>query len=670
MTNSKQRAEKLRNELHEHNYRYYVLNQPTIPDSEYDRMMRELQDLEEKYPELKTEDSPTQRVGGEPEKSFKTIQHEVPMLSLNNAFTDDEVYAFNKRIQERLSTEDNIEYVCEPKLDGLAVTLIYESGILTSAATRGDGTTGEEITANVRTISTVPLKLRGTGYPKLLEVRGEVYMTKKGFEELNEAARKKEEKVFVNPRNAAAGSLRQLDSKITASRPLAIFCYGIGKVEKGDMPQHHFKILEQLSKWGLRICPEIKVVSGIEKCLEYYERVGKKRANLPYEIDGVVYKVNSMTEQQELGFISKAPRWAIAHKFPAVEELTTLNGVEFQVGRTGALTPVARLEPVFVGGVTVSNATLHNMDEIKRKDIRIGDTVIIRRAGDVIPEVVSVILERRPKGSHAIKLPSKCPICGSEIIKPDDEAVARCTGGLFCEAQVKEAIKHFASRKAMDIEGLGDKIVELLVDEKLIAHVADLYTLTHEQLANLERMGDKSAQNILDAINESKKTTLPRFLYALGIREVGETTAKILAENFKTIDNLIAADEEQLQQVPDIGPIVAKHITVFFRQPHNREMISKLIAHGIHWPVIKESNTAKPLSNMTFVLTGTLPSLSREEAKEKLEALGAKVTDSVSKKTTYVVAGESPGSKLEKAQNLGIKVINENELHKILEGKH
>jgi DNA ligase (NAD+) len=659
-------AEKLVKALREHNYRYYVLDAPTIPDSEYDRIFRQLQELEKKYPELRTSDSPTQRVGGVPLKSFSQVKHTTPMLSLDNAFTQEELQAFDKRIHDRLKTNQIIEYSCEPKLDGVAISLLYEDGILVRAATRGDGATGEDVTQNVKTINSIPLHLRND-YPKVLEVRGEVVMSKAGFEKLNRAATKKGEKVFANPRNAAAGSLRQLDSKITAQRPLVFYAWETGQEIKEKLEDTHSNTLKQLKKYGLPIAPETAVVKGWEGCLRYYQKIGKKREGLPIEIDGVVYKVNQNKVQKELGFVSRAPRWAIAHKFPAQEELTVVKAVECQVGRTGALTPVARLEAVNVGGVMVSNATLHNMDEIERKDIRVGDAVIIRRAGDVIPEVVSVVRDRRPKKTQKIVLPKHCPVCKSLVVRAEGEAISRCSGGLYCAAQRKEAIKHFASRKAMDIEGLGTSLVDQLVDEKLINHVDDLYKLKLEQLADLERMAKKSAQNLLDALEKSKTTTLPKFLFALGIREVGETTARSLALHFKSLEALQKTNEETLQQVADVGPIVAKHVCAFFKQPHNLQVIKALLKAGIHWPAIGVAKAAKQiLAGKSVVLTGTLTSMTREEAKEKLQQLGAKVSSSVSKNTDLVIAGEAPGSKLNKALKLKVKVIDEDKFLKIL----
>lgn len=652
------KAQVLRQKIQEHNYRYHVLDDPTISDAEYDQLFQQLQKLEAQYPKLITSDSPTQRVGAEPLKEFAKVQHDIPMLSLENGFSDEDVRAFDERAHDRLHETKSIDYVCEPKMDGLAVSILYRDGKLVRAATRGDGVTGEDITENIRTIASVPLHLRGDDYPSLLEVRGEVYMPLKGFAAMNARALEKGEKVFANPRNAAAGSVRQLDSRITAARPLSIFCHGVGVVSGYKLPDKYSEILELLKKWGLPVNPEVKIAHGIDECLAFYKKLGEKRAKLPYEIDGVVYKVNRISDQEKLGFVSRAPRWALAHKFPAVEVNTLLEAVEFQVGRTGALTPVARLKPVLVAGVTVSNATLHNMDEVKRKDVHIGDTVIVRRAGDVIPEVVGVVKQNRSAHAKAIHLPKNCPVCHSHIEQIEGEAVARCTAGLFCPAQRKEAIRHYASRRAMDIEGLGEKLVDQLVDVGLIKNVADIYQLSLAQLADLDRMAEKSAQNILDALEESKKTTLARFLYALGIREVGEATAKQLAHYYGDLPPLFSATEEELQAIPDIGPVVAKYIVSFFSEKHNREVIQKLIDSGIHWEKVKKAAHA-PLAGKTFVLTGTLESMSRDEAKEKLESLGAKVAGSVSAKTTYVVAGSDAGSKLKKAQELNIEILDE-----------
>jgi len=660
-----QKIEHLRKQIAEHNYRYHVLDAPTIPDAEYDRLFRELQELETKHPEFIRADSPTQRVGGEPAAGFTSIPHRVPMLSLGNVFSEEEFSQFLQRVRERLETDKPIQFHCEPKLDGLAVSLIYEKGVLVRAATRGDGSTGEDITRNVRTIESVPLHLRGSTLPDYLDVRGEVYMTKAGFAALNEETVKQGGKPFVNPRNAAAGSLRQLDPRVTASRPLAIYFYAIGECSQ-SLPNTQEHALEQLAEWSLRINPENAVANGAKECEEYYQQILKKRPNLSHEIDGVVFKVNDFHLQQELGFVSRAPRWAIAYKFPAQEELTILEAIEFQVGRTGALTPVARLKPVFVGGVTVSNATLHNMDEIERKDIRIGDTVIVRRAGDVIPEVVSAVLERRPANAKQIHLPTTCPVCGSSVEKAEDEAIARCVGGLFCPAQVKEAIKHFVSRRAMDIEGLGDKLAEQLVDSGLVRSVADLYQLTPEILSNLERMGEKSADKILLAIEKSKQTTFARFIFGLGIREVGETTARHLAQHFSGISDLQKATVKELQEIPDIGPVVANHVALFFQQSHNREVLKRLVDAGVHWPESTAVKLEQTLSGMKFVLTGSLSTLTRDEAKARLLALGAEVSGSVSKKTNYVVAGVEPGSKLAKAEELGVPVLDEQGLLDLL----
>ncbi len=659
-------AETLREQINHHNYRYYVLDDPEVPDAEYDRLFRELQALEEKYPALVSSDSPTQRVGAQPLAAFDEVQHVVPMLSLGNAFNDEDVLAFARRVNEKLGSEDTV-FTAEPKLDGLAISLLYEDGILIRAATRGDGMTGENVTQNVRTIKSIPLHLLGSDYPRLLEVRGEVYMPKAGFEELNKRQHAAGEKAFANPRNAAAGSLRQLDSRITATRPLAMFCYGVGQVEDGTLPDGHAAILQRLKDWGLRVCPETQTVKGIHACLEFYQYIAAQRDKLPYDIDGVVYKVDDLEQQQILGFVSRAPRWAIAHKFPAQEAITRLLAIDVQVGRTGALTPVARLEPVEVGGVTVTNATLHNQDEIDRMDLRIGDTVVIYRAGDVIPKVASVVLSRRPQNTQSFKMPDQCPECDSDVEREEGEAILRCSGGLFCPAQRKEAIKHFASRRAMDIEGLGDKLVEQLVDAGLVQTPADLFQLKLETVAGLERMAEKSAANLLAALEKSKSTTLARFLFALGIREVGETTAQNLANHYRTLDAIMQADEEDLQTVPDVGPIVAVHVVTFFKQAHNREVIEQLLAQGVHWPIIEAVETESlPLAGKTVVLTGTLSKLGRSEAKEKLQALGAKVAGSVSKKTDLLIAGEAAGSKREKAEALGIEILDEEGLLELL----
>jgi DNA ligase (NAD+) len=653
---ARRRAAELHSELHEHNYRYYVLDDPVISDAEYDRLLRELQDLERQHPELVTVDSPTQRVGAAPSKSFGEVRHALRMLSLDNAFSDEELGEFDRRVRERLGV-DSVEYAAEPKLDGVAVSMLYESGILARAATRGDGVTGEDITANVRTVAGVPLRLEGSGIPPVLEVRGEIYLSHRGFAALNAQALESGQKTFVNPRNAAAGSLRQLDPKVTASRPLEIYCYGVGKVEGGRLPDRHSDVLEQLRDWRLRVYDGIERVTGIDGCIAYYNSLGEARGSLPFDIDGVVFKVDRLDQQATLGFVSRAPRWAIARKFPAQEEQTTVLGIDVQVGRTGALTPVARLEPVFVGGVTVTNATLHNADEVQRKDVRSGDTVIIRRAGDVIPEVVRVIREKRARGARSFKMPTTCPECGSAVERVEGEAVARCTGGLFCPAQRKEAIKHFASRRAMDIDGLGDRLVEQLVERGLVTDVSDLYGLTIDDIAGLERMAEKSAGNLVTALEKSKNTTLERFIYALGIREVGEATARVLAQAFGELDPLMRADVAALQDVRDVGPVVAQHIAGFFAEPHNRDVIGKLLDAGVHWQAV-ERPREQPLAGKTFVITGTL-SMPRSELKARLQAAGAKVAGSVSGKTDYVVAGENAGSKLDKANGLGVAVLSE-----------
>ncbi|WP_345866468.1 NAD-dependent DNA ligase LigA [Shewanella algae] len=645
--------------INEHNIRYYVDDNPSIPDAEYDRLMQRLKTLEAAHPELQRSDSPSLRVGGLALAKFEQVTHLKPMLSLDNAFSEEDFAAFHKRVTDRVG---EFSYCCEPKLDGLAVSILYRDGVLERAATRGDGAVGEDITENVRTIRAVPLKLRGDDYPPLLEVRGEVFMPKAAFEALNERNRVKGDKLFVNPRNAAAGSLRQLDSKITASRALAFYAYALGVVEPESFPlaDTHLGQLQQLKTWGLPVSSEIRLAKDLSEVDDYYRDIMARRSALAYEIDGVVFKVNSIEAQQTLGFVSRAPRWAIAYKFPAQEEMTLLEGVDFQVGRTGAVTPVARLKPVFVGGVTVSNATLHNADEIARLGVKVGDTVIIRRAGDVIPQVVAVVPEKRPEDAKEICFPTQCPVCGSQVERLEGEAVARCSGGLFCEAQRKEAIKHFASRKALDIDGMGDKIVEQLIDKELVESPADLFSLTASALTMLERMGLKSATNLVQAIEAAKQTTLAKFLYALGIREVGESTAANLARHFKELDALKQASVEQLIEVEDVGAIVAQHVAHFFAQPHNLEVIDKLLVAGVTWPAIEApSEDEQPLKGQTWVLTGTLSQMSRTDAKAQLEALGAKVSGSVSKKTDCVVAGEAAGSKLTKANELGVKVLDE-----------
>lgn len=662
------RADKLKEQIREHDYRYYVLDEPSIPDADYDEIFNSLKEIEQQYPELITMDSPTQRVGGQPLKSFSAVKHLSPMLSLDNAFSNDELVKFDQRIKQIIGNESiEIEYSCEPKFDGIAVSLLYEKGLLIRAATRGDGTTGEDITSNIRTIPSIPLLLTGDHLPHLLEVRGEVYMPKSSFLKLNQEAAKNGEKEFANPRNAAAGSLRQLDPKITAKRQLAFYSYGAQLIEGGAWPKSHTDSLAKLASLGIRICPESIKVMGIEKVQAAWDQLLIKREKLPYEIDGMVVKVNDFALQNELGFVARAPRFAMAYKFPAQEKKTRLLDVEFQVGRTGALTPVARLEPVSVGGVTVSNATLHNMDEIARKDIRINDWVIVRRAGDVIPEVVRPILEER-EHTKAIKAPTKCPVCGSHVVKAEGEAALRCEGGLVCQAQLIEHIKHFVARRAMDIEGLGSKLVEQLVNQNRIKSVADIYHLDQPTLLSLERMGEKSATNLLAAIEKSKQTTFAKFLYALGIREVGETTAALLADNFTTLDDLMQTNEEVLLQLPDVGPVVAQQVIAFFAEKANRQIIDELLKAGIVWsakPVIDSSS--QTLKGKSYVITGTL-SRSRDDIKAALQQLGAKVVESVSAKTDGVIVGEKPGSKYKKAQTLGVPILGETELEKLLKG--
>jgi DNA ligase (NAD+) len=652
----------LRETINQHNYQYYVLDDPNIPDSEYDRLLRELIDIETEFPKLVIPNSPTQRVGATPLSEFGEIKHTVPMLSLSNAFNDEEMQAFNKRINERLET-DVVMYSAETKLDGLAVSIRYENAVLKTAATRGDGYSGENITHNIRTIQSIPLNLIGDNIPELLEIRGEVFMTHKGFEELNNKQREKDGKLFANPRNAAAGSLRQLDPKITAQRSLSFFAYGIGDY-KGDIEfTSHTQILEQLKQWGIPVSPETKELKNLNSCLNYYKDIGERRASLAYEIDGVVFKVNDLLQQQAMGFVSRAPRWAIAYKFPPIEEITRVLDIEVQVGRTGAITPVARLEPVFVGGVTITNATLHNLDEVLRKDVRIGDWVYIRRAGDVIPEVVSVIKEKRGDVTE-FKMPEVCPVCNSTVERQEGEATYRCMGGLSCAAQNIQAIIHFISRKAMDIDGLGEKIVVQLTEAGLVNTVDELYSLTKEQVASLERMGEKSADNLIEALDKSRETTLDRFIYSLGIREVGEATARSLAQHFKELELIETASIEKLEQISDIGPVAAHNIHSFFQEPHNIKII-EILKKNIHWPVVEE-NESTTLDGMTFVITGTLSTMGRTEARQKLMALGAKVSGSVSKKTTYVVYGDSPGSKYEKAVQLGVKTLTEQEMLELL----
>ncbi|WP_322060208.1 NAD-dependent DNA ligase LigA [Paraburkholderia sp. J63] len=668
-----QRAAWLRAELERANHAYYVLDQPELPDAEYDKLFRELQQIESGNPELVSPDSPTQRVGGEAAAGFEPVVHDVPMLSLNNGFADEDIVAFDKRVSDALhKSEGNlVEYACELKFDGLAISLRYVDGVFVQASTRGDGTTGENVTENVRTIRSLPLRLKGKRVPKVLHVRGEVLMFRRDFDRMNERQREAGHKEFANPRNAAAGSLRQLDSKITAQRPLSFFAYGIGVLDGEPMPATHSELLDWYKEMGLPVNSERAVVKGAQGLLDFFRAVGEKRDALPYDIDGVVYKVNRRDEQEALGFVSRAPRFALAHKFPAQEALTKVVAIDVQVGRTGAITPVARLEPVFVGGATVTNATLHNEDEVRRKDIRIGDTVIVRRAGDVIPEVVSALLDRRPADAREFVMPTECPVCGSSIERLPDEAIARCTGGLFCPAQRKQALWHFAQRRALDIDGLGEKIIDQLVDQNLVRTPADLFNLGFSTLAELDRMADKSAQNLLDSLEKAKSTTLARFIYALGIRHVGESTAKDLAKHFGSLDPIMDATLEQLLEVNDVGPIVAESIHQFFAEEHNRTVIEQLRAPGkVRWADGPPAPKAPVgvLAGKTVVLTGTLPTLKREEAKEMLEAAGAKVAGSVSKKTDYVVAGADAGSKLAKAEELGVPVLDEEGLHKLLEG--
>ena len=662
-----QRVARLRAEIDRHNHRYHVLDDPEIPDSEYDRLMQELRALEKDHPSLVVPESPTQRVGGAPVDAFAQVRHRMPMLSLDNAFERDDVIAFDRRVRERLETERDIRYACEPKLDGLAVSLTYRNGSLEVGATRGDGAVGEDVTHNIRTIQSVPLRLAGKAVPDLLEVRGEVFISIAGFKEMNKRAAEKGEKVFVNPRNAAAGSLRQLDPRLAASRPLEVFFYGAGVVEGAKLPNKHSEVLATLRGWGLRTTPESRVVEGVDGLLAYYDDIGRRRSELRYQIDGVVYKVDSLVEQRELGFVARAPRWAIAHKFPAEEAMTRVRDVEWQVGRTGALTPVARLDPVFVGGATVSNATLHNIDELSRKDVRVGDTIVLRRAGDVIPEVVRVIVEKRPAKTVPPKLPAHCPVCGSDVEREEGEAIARCTGALVCPAQLKESLRHFASRRAMDIEGLGSKLVDQLVEQALVKDAAGLFRLGAEQLAELDRMGEKSAANLAEALETSKKTTLARFLFALGIRDVGESTADALARHFRVLDKLRNAVVAEIEEVPDIGPVTAAHIRAFLNEARNAKVIDDLIKLGVHWPEIKApKGGSRELEGKIFVLTGKLTSMSRDEAGDLVRAKGGTVSASVSKKTDYVVVGEDAGSKLKKATELGIKTLEESEFLKIV----
>lgn len=663
-----QQINQLRTSLRHHEHQYHVLDAPEIPDAEYDRLMQQLRDLETQHPELITLDSPTQRVGAAPLDAFEQVKHEVPMLSLDNVFDEESYLAFDKRVHDRLKRAEPLTFCCELKLDGLAVSLLYENGELVRAATRGDGTTGENITANVRTIRAIPLRLQGDNIPQRVEVRGEVFMPQAGFEQLNEDARRKGGKVFANPRNAAAGSLRQLDPRITAKRRLTFFCYGVGLLEGGELPRSHIQRLMQFKAWGLPVSDRVKLCTGSEQVIAFYRQVEQDRASLGFDIDGVVIKVDDLDLQEQLGFVARAPRWATAFKFPAQEQITQVREVEFQVGRTGAITPVARLEPVQVAGVMVSNATLHNADEIERLGLRIGDTVIVRRAGDVIPQVVGVVLEQRSQDAKEITFPERCPVCGSEIERVEGEAVARCTGGLFCAAQRKEALKHFVSRRALDVDGMGDKIIEQLVEKQYVENPADLFELTAGKLTGLDRMGPKSAQNLIVSLEKAKQTTFARFLYALGIREVGEATAANLAAHFRNLENLRAADIDALKSVPDVGEVVAKHVLNFLSEEHNQKVIEAL-EKVISWPEpqqIVAEEIDSPFAGKTVVLTGSLTILSRDEAKDRLTALGAKVSGSVSKKTDLVIAGEAAGSKLVKAQELGITVIDEAEMIRLL----
>ena len=661
---ARSRINELRQVINHHNHQYHVQDNPEVPDAEYDRLFRELSELESQFPDLISDDSPTQRIGAKPLKQFSEIEHRMPMLSLGNVFNEDEMKAFYKRVLDRLNIQ-KVVFAAETKLDGLAISLLYEHGKLVRAGTRGDGHQGEDVTLNARTINSIPLRLNGKDYPSIAEVRGEVVMDKQDFLDFNERQKLSDAKLFANPRNAAAGSLRQLDPAVTAKRPLSFMCYGLGYYSDDDQFETHSEILDRITTWGLPVSTERRRASDIDDCIGFYQEISKKRADLKYEIDGVVFKVDSLKYQKKLGFVSRAPRWAIAYKFPPEEEITKVVDIEIQVGRTGALTPVARLIPVFVGGVTVTNATLHNFDEVQRKDIRAGDTVIVRRAGDVIPEVVSVIKDKRPGESKSFHMPDNCPDCGSAVYRSDDEATHRCSGGLFCPTQCIQSIIHFASRRAMNIDGLGDKLVEQLYREGLVKNVADLYELNLDQLSSLERMGNKSAQNLIDALEKSKNTRLDKFLYSLGIREVGESTARALANYFGTLQLIMNASEEALLEVSDVGPVVAENILAFFKEIHNRDVIGRLQKHNIAWSEsIKTAQTG--LSGKTFVLTGTLLTMTRDEARDRLLGLGAKVANSVSKKTDYVVIGDSPGSKAEKAEKLGVPILDEQAFETLL----
>jgi DNA ligase (NAD+) len=665
-----QRAAQLRDEINGHDHRYYVLNEPSVPDAEYDRLMKELRELEAADPALVTPDSPTQRVSGAAASEFGEVKHAVPMLSLENGFSEEDLLDFDRKVRERLKSPGPIAYAAEPKLDGLAISVMYRNGEYFRAATRGDGVTGEDVTANVGTIRSVPRRLRGKP-PAVLEVRGEVFLPFAGFEKMNREAATRGDKLYVNPRNAASGSLRQLDSRITASRPLDLFFYSLGVVEGGAVPEKQSELSAQLNEWGLRTCPEGKLVSGVEGCLGYYRDIGARRAKLPYQIDGVVYKVDSRADQEKLGFVSRAPRWALAHKYPADEEMTILEDVIFNVGRTGALTPAAKLKPVFVGGVTVSNATLHNMDEVARKGFMIGDTVVVRRAGDVIPEVARYLPDKRPANARPIVMPSNCPVCGSPVTRLEDQAVYKCTGGVLkCRAQRAEWVMHFAGRRAMDIEGLGEKLIEQLVEDGSVSSPADLYELTAAALAERERMGEKSAKNVVDAIAKSRKTTLARLLYALGIPQVGESTALALAQQFGSIEKLETASAEQIEETPDVGPIVSRSVFEFFQSDLAKSVVERLKKSGVTYEPIKvEERASLPLNGLTFVITGTLSGLQRDSAEDALRELGAKVSGSVSKKTSFLVVGADAGSKLAKAQSLGVPILDEAALEEILKSK-
>ena len=670
------RVAALREAIRGHDHRYYVLDDPEIPDREYDGLMRKLERLEADHPELVTGDSPTQRVGAAPSESFAEAIHYVAMLSLANAFDEDEVRAFDRRIRERLGAEEaggfTLDYTGEAKIDGVAMSLVYERGTLVRGATRGDGVRGEDVTANVRTIRTIPLKLLGPTAPALIEIRGEIFMPRDGFERMNEEQRERDEQTYVNPRNAASGALRQLDPGVTASRPLSMYCYGSGMVsEDAVLPHRHSDLLEVMAAWGLPVSPHTRVLTDVDACLAYHSDIGRRRDSLGHDIDGVVFKLNDLRAREIVGQVSRAPRWAIAYKFPAEEALTHVAGIDVQVGRTGALTPVARLDPVFVGGVTVTNATLHNQDEIDRKDVRVGDTVWVRRAGDVIPEVIRVVPEHRPEGTQRFTLPERCPACGSEAVRSEGEAAVRCTGGLVCPAQRKQAIRHFASRRALDIEGLGEKLVDQLVERGMVSTVADVFRLEVADLADLDRMAEKSAQNLKDGIERARRTTLDRLLHALGIRDVGEATAAALAAHFGSLQALRDADEDALVEVPDVGPVVAASILRFFAEPRNTPVVNALVKE-LSWeetvPSPATDQAPSPLAGKTFVLTGTLKAMSRDDAKRRLQALGAKVAGSVSKRTDYVVAGANPGSKLDKAQTLGIVVLDDDGLMELLGG--